>query len=289
MIELIFSILSSSVLFFLFRLFPKYKVDTAQAIVVNYFTAFICGCLVNQAMPDVKGLLQTGLLPYVLLAGFLFISLFVGMGYSSQKNGMGTTSVAVKMSMALTMIFFIIAYNEPVTFLKIVGFLLAFAGIFLITFQKDGPSNKNALFLLLFLFVGSAVLEALLNYAQKKLLGDYPESMFTAFGFLAAGSLGVCWMITEYIRKKRSFSWRNIVGGIALGVPNYFSIYLLIRSYQTTGWEDTTTIAVMGISIVSLAAIFGMLIFKESAKWNKLLGLVCAIAAIVLLTVLSKQ
>ncbi|MDH4474341.1 MAG: DMT family transporter [Fluviicola sp.] len=288
MIELIFSILSSSVLFFLFRLFPKYGVDTAQAIVVNYFTAFICGCAVNQAMPDVNGLLETNLLPYVLLAGFLFISLFVGMGYSSQKNGMGTTSVAVKMSMALAMIFFIIAYNEPVTFLKVVGFILAFAGIFLITFQKDQSSNKGAVLLLLFLFVGSAVLETLLNYAQKKLLNDYPESMFTAFGFLAAGFLGVCWMITEYARKKRTFSWKIIVGGIALGIPNYFSIYLLIKSYQTTGWEDTTTIAVMGIGVVSLAAIFGMLIFKESAKWNKILGLVCAIGAIVLLTVLSK-
>lgn len=288
MTELLLSILSSSILFLLFRLFPKYNVDTAQAIVVNYFTAFICGCLVNAEFPKINEFVASGLLPYVLTAGFLFISLFVGMGYSSQKNGMGTTSVAVKMSMALTMMFFIIAYKEPVTFMKITGFVLAFTGIFLITYEKDNSGRKGALSMLLFLFVGSAVLDVLLNYVQKKVLNGYPDSLFTAFGFLAAGLIGISWITTEYIRKKRSFSIRNIVAGIVLGIPNFFSIYYLVRSYKTTGWEDTTTIAIMGIGVVSLAAIAGMLFFKESTKWNKIAGLVSAIAAIILLTILSK-
>lgn len=288
MIELIISILSSSVLFFLFRLFPKYKIDTAQAIVVNYFTAFICGSIVNKALPSLQELHDSGLIPYIILCGFLFISLFIGMGYSSVKNGMGTTSVAVKMSMALTMLFFIIAYHEPVTVFKIAGFILAFAGIFLITYERESNNAPGqGIALLLFLFVGSAGLDIVLNYVKKFLLGSYPDSLFTAVGFLSAGIIGTIWMTTEYARKKRTFSFRNIVAGIILGIPNYFSIYLLVRSYKTTGWEDTTTLSVMGISIVSLAALFGILIFRESAKWTKLLGLVSAIGAIVLLTAFS--
>jgi drug/metabolite transporter (DMT)-like permease len=290
MTELIISILSSSVLFFIFRLFPKYGVDTAQAIIVNYFTAFTCGCLVNRAVPSIAELQETHLLPYILLAGFLFISLFIGMGISSYKNGIGTTSVAVKMSMALSMIFFVIAYDEPVTWVKVLGFLLAFAGIFLITFEKNTAEKRsNALVLLLFLFVGSAGLDILLNYVNKKLLGDYPDSLFTAFGFLAAGMLGLIWMTTEYIRKKRTFSWNNVIGGIVLGIPNYFSIYLLIRSYETTGWKDTVTLAITGIAIVAIAALCGMLIFKESAKWQKLAGLTAAIGAILLLGIFSGE
>lgn len=285
MTELIISILCSSVLFFLFRLFPKYKIDTTQAIVVNYFTAFICGSLVNKALPSFQDLNNSGLIPYVILCGFLFISLFVGMGYSSVKNGMGTTSVAVKMSMALSMLFFIIAYHEPITAFKITGFILAFSGIFLITYEREGNNVPGqGIVLLLFLFVGSAGLDIVLNYVQKFLLNDYPDSLFTAVGFLSAGIIGTIWMITEYLRKKRTFSIRNIIAGVILGIPNYFSIYLLVRSYETTGWEDTTTLSVMGISIVSLAALFGILIFKESAKWTKLLGLASAIGAIILLT-----
>jgi drug/metabolite transporter (DMT)-like permease len=290
MTELIISIISSSLLFFIFRLFPKYGVDTAQAIIVNYFTAFCCGCLVNRSLPSIAALRETPLLPWILLAGFLFISLFIGMGISSYKNGMGTTSVAVKMSMALSMIFFIVAYNEAVTWMKIAGFLLAFTGIFLITFEKNTTGDRgNSLFLLLFLFVGSAGLDIVLNYVKKKLIGDYPDSLFTAFGFLAAGCLGLLWMITEYLRGKRKFSWNNVLGGILLGIPNYFSIYLLIRSYETTGWNDTTTLAITGIAIVSVAALCGMLIFKESARWQKIAGLVSAIGAILLLGIFSNE
>ena len=51
MTELILGILSSSVLFLIFRLFPKYKVDTAQAIIVNYFTAFVTGCIPDAWKP----------------------------------------------------------------------------------------------------------------------------------------------------------------------------------------------------------------------------------------------
>lgn len=284
MIELVFSILCSSVLFFLFRLFPKFKVDTTQAIVVNYFTAFTCGSLVNQAFPSFSELQSSGLIPYIVICGFLFISLFAGMGYSSVRNGMGTTSVAVKMNMALSVLFFIVAYHEAVTLFKVLGLILAFAGIFLITYERENnQAPGKGILLLLFLFVGSAALDIVLNYVQKFLLGNYPDSLFTAVGFLAAGIIGVIWMTIDYLRGARTFAFRNILAGIILGIPNYFSIYLLVRSYRTTGWSDTTTLSVMGISIVSLAALFGIIIFKESARPVKLAGLAAAIGAILLL------
>lgn len=286
--ELIGSILSSSALFFLFRLFPVFRIDTAQAIVVNYFVAFLTGCAVNRSVPSFPEMIDSGLLPWLLLAGFLFISLFIAMGYSSVSNGIGTTSVAVKMSMALSMLFFMIAYNEPATIQKLTGFALAFAGILLLTYQRsNNRSDRRSLLLLLFLFTGSSGLDILLNYVQKMLLNGYPDSLFTAFGFLAAGSFGCLWLITEFVRRKRTFSLRNVLAGIVLGIPNYFSIFLLVRSYTATGWEDTTTLAVLGISIVLITASAGILIFKESAKWPRMLGLISAVSAILLLTALS--
>ena len=43
MIYLILSLLSSSAIFLLFKLFTQYNVNTLQAIVINYFTATILG------------------------------------------------------------------------------------------------------------------------------------------------------------------------------------------------------------------------------------------------------
>ena len=45
MIPFIVAILCSSLIFVLFKLFPRFKIDTFQAIVFNYVTAFSAGIL----------------------------------------------------------------------------------------------------------------------------------------------------------------------------------------------------------------------------------------------------
>jgi drug/metabolite transporter (DMT)-like permease len=285
MTELAISILASTLLFFIFRLFPKYGVDTAQAIIVNYFTAFICGCIVNGSVPSFGGFVESGILPWTLVTGILLISLFIGIGVSSYRNGIGITSVAVKMSLLLSVLFMLSVYGEKITPAKIAGIVLAIAGILLITLQKE-PGGRRSVFLLAILFVGSSVLDLTLNYVQGNVLKGYPSALYTAFGFLAAGSFGTLWMISEYLAKRRSFNWKNVAGGIILGIPNYFSIYLLVDSYRSTGWSDSVTLAVTGISIVILSALSGIMVFRESASFRKLAGLFLSLSAIALLTLI---
>jgi drug/metabolite transporter (DMT)-like permease len=286
MFELIGTIFCSSILFFIFRLFPKFEIDTAQAIVFNYFTAFICGSFVNGQLPTVQGLIDAGLLGWIIICGFLFISIFIAMGVSSQKNGMGITSVAVKMSLAISAIAFIFIHNESITWLKILGFILAIAGVLLITLEKSTTNQKGPnLLLLLFIFIGSAGLDVTLNVIKQNFAHDYPDSLFTAFGFLAAGTIGLIWLSVAFLMNKRKFAFKNIIAGIILGVPNYFSIFFLVRAYETTHWSNATVLAVMNISIVALAAIFGMVLFKESARIQKLIGLLAATIAIICLTI----
>lgn len=286
MIELIGAICCSAVLFLIFRMFPRFHVDTAQAIVFNYFTAFTCGSIISDQLPSISGLIDSGLTPWILLCGFLFISIFIAMGISSQKNGMGVTSVAVKMSLAVSALAFVFIHNEAVTWLKVIGFIAAIAGVLLITLEKSTSDKKENNYLLLaFIFFGSAGLDVVLNLIKQFFAQGYPDSLFTAFGFLAAGTLGILWLSMQYIQKKKSFHVRNLIAGIVLGIPNYFSIYFLVRSYETTPWSNATVLAIMNISIVSLAAVLGILLFKESTKLQKWMGLVLAIAAILCLTV----
>ena len=131
MIALAGTIISSTLIFVIFRLFEKYKVDTFQAIVFNYFTAFICGFLLYSHEFSSKIWIQLDWIPYTFLVSLLFISLFFLMGQSSQKNGVAITSVAVKMSLAVSMVGMILIYNEDLTLLKITGILLALAGVWL--------------------------------------------------------------------------------------------------------------------------------------------------------------
>jgi len=285
MISLLLAIISSSLIFVIFKLFPRFKVDTFQAIVFNYITALSCGLILYGHEWKEQALVQGDWPLFVILCGVLFISLFLLMGLSAQRNGVAMTSTAVKMSMAVSMLIMIFAYNEAVGWLKIIGILFAFLGVYLVSGGKEQQKEeKGAHWMLLVLFVGSGMLDFVLNYVQKFEMGVLTPSLFSAFGFGVAGAIGILLLAVELIRKKRVFHVRNIVAGIILGVPNYFSIYLLIMAYRDTGWSDSVVLAITNVSIVVLSAIVGFIIFKEGYNRRKLIGLFLALIAILFLS-----
>lgn len=292
MIPLILGILSSAFIFVLFRIFPKYNVDTFQAIVFNYFTAFTCGFLLYGNQFKASAFADLSWAPYVVASGVLFIALFLTIGISAQKNGVAITSVSTKMSMSMTMILMIIAYSESLSGLKITGIILAITGVLAMSWptkNTDQNKEKPVLWLLFFLFIGSGVLDFILNYVQKYHQSHLPSSLYSAIGFGVAGLVGISILGIQIARKKHVFAWRNVLAGILLGIPNYFSIYLLLLSYSTTGWNDSTVLAITNVSVVLLAAFIGFIVFKERFTALKLVGLIAALAAITTLYLASIQ
>ena len=284
MITLVLAILSSSLIFVIFKLFNRFKIDTFQAIVFNYFTAFLCGILLYGNEWQSSAWQEGNWQFYVLVCSLLFISLFILMGWSSQRNGVAMTSTAVKMSMAMSMLLMILLYGESVTVVKIIGILLAFLGVFLVSFGKEeSASEKGAHWMLIVLFIGSGVLDFVLNYVQKYEMGSLSPSLFSAFGFGIAGLIGLSILLVNVIKRKTQIRFKNILAGIILGIPNYFSIFLLISAYRATGWNDSTVLAINNVSIVIFSALVGFLFFRESAGWRKIAGLTVSLLAIVLL------
>ena len=284
MIPLILSITCSTLIFVIFKLFDKFKIDTFQAIVFNYFTAFACGILLygNEWTPAAMN--NTTWIYFAIICAILFISLFFLMGTSSQKNGVAITSVAVKMSMAFSILLMILLYSEEVTVLKLSGIVLAFLGIYLVSSPSKSGQRSSALWMLAVLFIGSGFLDFSINYIQKSVLTDLTPSVFSAISLGMAGFLGSLFLAIKLIRKQSTFAIKNLIGGLILGIPNYFSIYLLMLSYKSTGWADSTVLAVTNVSVVLFSAIIGFIIFKEQSTVKKLLGLVAALIAIGILS-----
>lgn len=282
MIPLVLSVASSSLIFVLFKLFERFKIDMFQAIVANYFTAFLIGIGLYHNEWNNDALTDNSWMFFALITAVLFISLFFLMGISSQKNGVASTSVAVKMSMAISLVLMILGYAEAVSFLKILGIILAFVGVYLVSTGKD-QQRSDAVWMLIILFIGSGALDFILNIVQKHFLNSLSSSLYSAISLGFAGLLGSMLMIIKIVQKKITFSGRSLFAGIILGVPNYFSIYLLLLSYRTTGWEDSKVLAVTNVSVVLCSALIGFIIFREQSTINKLIGLLAAVLAIVIL------
>lgn len=281
MIALILSILSSSVIFVIFKLFNRFKINTFQAIVFNYFTAFLIGVSLYGNEWNSKALEQVNWIYFVFIASLLFISLFIIMGLSSQLNGVASTSVAVKMSMAFSLLLMIIGYGEEVSILKVIGIILAIAGVIMVSIEKKGTTSVNSGWMLLVLFLGSGALDFSLNYTQKNMLGTLTPSLFSAFGLGLAGIFGLIILLFRKFKGEEKLESKNILAGIILGIPNYFSIYLLLLSYKTTGLKDSSALAITNVGVVLTSSLIGFLLFKESHSTRKVIGLIAALSAIV--------
>lgn len=283
MTALVLSILTSTCIFILFKIFGKFRIDTFQAIVFNYFTALFCGLIFFGHELDNNALSNTSWVPSVLICAVLFISIFALMGISSLKNGIGSTSIATKMSMALSMAIMIVLYNEPFSSLKLIGIILALIGVVLVSLEKSkNTSSERSLWMLVVIFLGSVLLDVLLNFTQHYLLNDLSSSLYTAIGFGIAGLIGILVLIFQ--KKLNQITWKNIVAGIILGIPNFFSIYLLLLAYQNAPLNDSDIVAIINTSIVSLSTFIGIIFFNEKFTLQKIMGLAAVLIAIFLIS-----
>ena len=284
MTYLLLSIFFSTIILVVFRLFRTYGINTFQAIVINYIVAFVVGFSLYGHEWD-NNLINTGnWIPFVLIIGMLFIGLFLLMGKSSQENGIGITSVTVKMSLAIPVFLAIIIYNEAVYTTKVLGIIGALVGVFLITFQKkqQAPRAKRSILFLIILFLGSGLLDTLLNYVEKRALGDLSPALFSAIGFGVAGCIGIVILVIALFLRKQKLHYKNIIGGLVLGVPNFFSIYFLIMAIRQP-WDDSITYAINNVGIVMASYLAGIIFFKESTTKIKIIGGVVSVVAILLL------
>ena len=279
--DLFLSVLASSLIFVLFRSFPGWKIDTLQAVIANYFVAFACGVFLFHDYIPARDALQIGM-PYALLCGVLFISLFILMGLSSQKNGVSTTSISVKMSMALSVILVLLINHTPLAWTNIIPLVAAIVGVFLVSFSKQVNNQANSyLWMLVVLFFGSAGLDLVLYFTNSRWLPNgFHDGIFAALGFLMAGIMGLVYFMIKRIQGKVSFNRRSWFAGIILGIPNYFSIYLLVKSYNSLKLLPHQILSIANVGVVIFAAVLGVTLFKEKFTIQKTIGLLLCLAAL---------
>ena len=106
MIYLLLSILSSTVIFVVFRLYKKYGVNTLQAIIVNYFIACIVGFFgYIESVDDLARIPSESWFLGTVFLGAMFITVFNLAAITTQRSGLSVVSVATKMSVAIPVFF----------------------------------------------------------------------------------------------------------------------------------------------------------------------------------------
>lgn len=288
MIALIFSVLSSSAIYIVFKLLGRYKVTTLNALIVNYFTAFGLG-LILQGELSISALVNIPQKKWFIgsvLLGAMFILVFNLMVITTQRAGMSVVSVASKMSVAIPVLFVILYYNETLSVLKISGIMLALVSVYLVSVrQRDGLSLDIKYFMFpLLVFVGSGIVESSIKFLENSYVPNDEVSLFSANTFLCAGITGLIVFVIKKMNHKTTFQKKDIIGGLILGIPNYFSIHFFILALRIEGLSSSSIFILNNVSIVLCSTVLGILIFKEQVILKNWIGIGIAVLSILLLT-----
>ena len=285
MIYLLLSIIASTCIFLIFKLFGKFQVNTLQAIVFNYVTACCCGLLSYESNISISEIANSKWFYGAIALGFLFISIFNIMAITAQKNGLSVASVASKMSVVIPIGFGIIMYNESTGTQKIFGIILALFAVYLASVKSKTTVNfkKNLLFPSL-LFLGSGIIDTSIKYLETTYVTENGIPIFSATIFCFAAIIGVIVLTYKNSINQFTFDYKSIVGGFFLGIVNYGSIYFLLKALHFEGSESSTIFTINNVAIVMLSTLMGLFFFREHISRKNWIGILLAIISILLVT-----
>lgn len=301
MIFFLFSVASTIILMLILKLYARFGVQTFPAIVVNYWICVVVGALVSGRQPFRADIIHAPWFASAAILGSFFIIGFYAVGMTLQKFSLAIASIMQKMSLLISVPFGILIFSDSFNFWQTVGLVAAFGAIILTNIKiAEKPINSEILeiseteqkpkiraldwvFPVLSLLCSGAI-ESGLRYTEQEILkGDAQASAtFTLVSFGLAGVLGTLFLAMQIYRGRQSLQIRDVLGGVILGVPNYFSIFFLIMAFS---WQDKSIILpIFNVTIIGISVFMGYIFFKEYLTRINLVGVGLAIAAILLIS-----
>lgn len=290
MLPLTLSICASTLILIVFKLFERYKINNFQAIVVNYFTAGLCGIILQGDFEKLSLWAQFPWFYYAVALGSIFIAIFLLMALTTQKSGLSVVSVATKMSVVIPILFGLLYYKEHLGILKGIGIILALVAVYMSSIKnKHGIriKKRNLIFPVL-VFVGSGIIDTGIKYLEEGFVSETDVALFSSTLFLSAGSMGLIVLAIQKLRGKLRFEAKSLVGGVALGIPNFFTVFFLVLALRSEILESSGIFVVNNIGVVTCSTLAGIFLFQEKLIPKNWIGIILALISIVLVA-LSTQ
>jgi len=283
---ILFSALCSVLVSVLLKLAPRARLDVGQLVTWNYLAASVlCAWLLK---PSLDGLRQPGA-PWAALIGLAVVlpSLFLVLGAAVRAAGIVRTDVAQRLSLLLTLLAAFTLFGEQMDALRLSGValgLLAVAGILARPDAAVSPAGagRRGWLLLLTVWAGFALVDVMLKRIAQ---AGTPSMAALQVAFGIAFVLMLAAQVLRHLRGSTRLAWRNLGGGLLLGLLNFGNIVFYVRAHQALPDNPSVVFAAMNIGVVVLGTLVGVFAFRErTSAWNRT-AIVLAIVAIVLIAV----
>lgn len=302
MLFLLSSVVLSVFLLLNFRLFPRFGINTFQAIVFNYPICFLTGYALLPAGQSVSLDLAQTWTWLALGLGVGFVLTFLLSGASTQRMGITATSLANNLSLVIPVCFSLFVFGSTgrsFDALNYLGIGLAVVAVGLSTYkEKQEPADDlsakatkktrwpgGAALLPLAIFLSYGATNTLINFMNLHYIPSADKTVqVTLTMVIGAIGAGLLMMGVRLVQGKETFQLKSLVGAVTLGIPNFLSFYTLLLALSAFGGNGAFVYPLYNIGVILLAAALAALFFRERLSTANKIGLGLAIIAIGLIS-----
>lgn len=269
------------------------NLDLLQAVTVNYVIATLVGVAFSPGFFNNVAGDHPEVLPLALILGLSFILIFFIMGMVIREIGVAYTTILSKMSVIIPVMFSFIWYQETLGAKRVAGIAVALLAVVLInlkqknktptgtTAPKSGMMPGLLALLALSIFLGTGANDIMFKIFNKEHSQAVSDEDFTIFVLGTAAILGALVLGYNMLRGKSRLDPKSMLAGVAIGIPNFFSVIFLTRSLEY--FDGTVFYPVNNIGQLATVSLVGIILYKEVFNRMNYLGLLAALLAILLL------
>ena len=282
-----------------FKIYDRKGIDANQGIFFNYLTAFILGMLFSLNSGTFVNPLKASWLVDVIILGIIFMAGMVFLSASTKRVGVAISTVCSRASMVIPIIvsyMFIEGSVKPKWLL--IGLVLIAMVLTIWTDKPEGGHKYTLLDILapitVFLSFGASnsylkVLQHRVTVADKA-AGLSEQAINSEISIVTASVFFVAMLFCLYSffkkgddGKRSPVLLKNVIGGVALGIINYFCTFTLMLAMKTI--DSSLLFPIHNIGIVAIGAFVGWLAYGEKLKPHQVVGIVLAAVSIALLCI----
>lgn len=268
------------IMYFLYKVSAEKRCNTAWTTFSSMTTVFVLSSIFfftsGGSVINIRFLLLISLLNAVF-----FLATTIAQMEALKHVPTSITYPIVRLNTVIVVLFSIIYFKDNLSIYQIGGIILAIAAIQILTRQDKGAKIEHKNFRLGIILTIIAFLTA----AMTTIITKFASVSVNQMAFIAV-SYAYNSIFSISLRKKLQTEKENprhrdaMIIGFFIGLLNFIGFYLILKIYAV----GILSIAVplIGLSFV-ISILLATWIYKEKLTLNKILGIILAIASIILL------